>query len=493
MDSQKTKASISILGDAFIDISCHLHDKHNEPSANNDGDEEGGVVLVVGGDTRLNRPIQMTAGGSGTNTATYLSFFIKNFENDAQNKDDEDETSQETESDDDAAPPNNSDGDNSPPNNEEDLTDVTFQSAFNESEYYGQLLMEQATQCGFKLINCQSTSTKPLSSKTVTPTDDECKDQDHHSMQSSTPSSTGHCMALLDPSSGTVERTTFTHLGTLQTFKASHTVLHELTNIHSLNPSFQIHHHHIHVSGFYNLPKFQNGSLRKRLKLIRETRRARCNSDHILTTTSSLAPRYDTTEEWDGGLLKVLPQVDFLILSLLEAVNILHLKGINVEEYTVKDGPLTQAMLFLQLANLFAQYSSQSFIIITIGKKGAVALHNGHIVSMAEPPIVLDEDSIVDSTGAGDAFCSGFLFAAMKWRKEQNYADCGEIGSSRDGVKMESWLRAVKEGMKWGVVAGTAACLKQGASTVSTPKEIKHLMSQVKDYGLEKYRRRCRT
>ena len=35
----------------------------------------------------------------------------------------------------------------------------------------------------------------------------------------------------------------------------------------------------------------------------------------------------------------------------------------------------------------------------------------------------------------------------MKWRKEQNYTDCVEIDSCRDGVNMESWLRAVKEGM----------------------------------------------
>ena len=89
--------------------------------------------------------------------------------------------------------------------------------------------------------------------------------------------------------------------------QASHTaVLHELTNIHSLDP-FQIHHHDVHISIYFNLPKFQNGSIRKRLKFIRETRRTRCNSDHILTITSSLAPQHDTTEEWDGGLLKVLP------------------------------------------------------------------------------------------------------------------------------------------------------------------------------------------
>ena len=182
-------------------------------------------------------------------------------------------------------------------------------------------------------------------------------------------------------------------------------MLHELTNIHSLDP-FQIHHHDVHISIYFNLPKFQNGSIRKRLKFIRETRRTRCNSDHILTITSSLAPQHDTTEEWDGGLLKVLPQVDFLILSLLEAV-------IDVEEYTVKDGPLTQAMVFLQLTKLFAQ-SSQSFIIITIGKKVAVAYHNGHIVSMAEPPIILNEDSIVNTRGAGDAFCSGFLFSNLQ-------------------------------------------------------------------------------
>ena len=93
----------------------------------------------------------------------------------------------------------------------------------------------------------------------ITSTDDECKGQDNQSTQSSTPppSSTGFCMALFikDPSSAAVERTTLTYLGTLQTFKASHTVLHELTNIYLINPCFQIHHHDVHISIYFKLPK----------------------------------------------------------------------------------------------------------------------------------------------------------------------------------------------------------------------------------------------
>ena len=64
-----------------------------------------------------------------------------------------------------------------------------------------------------------STSTIPSSTRIVTSTDHECKDQGNQSWQSSSPSSTGFCMALFtkDPSSGAVERTTLTNLGTLQT------------------------------------------------------------------------------------------------------------------------------------------------------------------------------------------------------------------------------------------------------------------------------------
>src|SRR5690606_21348936 len=47
---------------------------------------------------------------------------------------------------------------------------------------------------------------------------------------------------------------------------------------------------------------------------------------------------------------------------------------------------------------------------ITMGARGAMAIHNGEIVSVPAFPV----DEVVDVTGAGDLFASGFLLATAR-------------------------------------------------------------------------------
>ena len=101
--STKTKV-ISIVGDAFVDVYCYLH---------NDTPE-----VVVGGDARLIKPITTRAGGSGVNTATHLTSLIKHFSID-----------------------------------NETTIEVNCQSVVNENDAYGKLLIEHAKSQGFNLLN----------------------------------------------------------------------------------------------------------------------------------------------------------------------------------------------------------------------------------------------------------------------------------------------------------------------------------------------------
>lgn len=98
------KKVISVVGDAFVDVYCYLHDETPE--------------VVVGGDARLTKPITTRAGGSGINTATHLTSLIKHFGI-----------------------------------NNENAIGVNCQSVVNENDAYGKLIIEHAKSQGFNLLN----------------------------------------------------------------------------------------------------------------------------------------------------------------------------------------------------------------------------------------------------------------------------------------------------------------------------------------------------
>lgn len=365
----------------------------------------------IGGDTRVEHPMTPLAGGSGVNTATHLSALVKDF----------------------AAA------------NDDGFMDITLQTAVNENDHYGRVILDHAKESSFEMINCyKGTNDKK---------DEENDDAKEESK------STGHCIVIVNEG----ERSFVTHLGVMESFKASHTILHELVNFRTADPTFNNHHHHIHVSGYYNLPGFSKGNLKKRLKLVREKRRAQSHGFHTFTTTISIVPQYDATEEWDGGLLNdVLPLVDFLILNALEAGKI---TKVEVDE---KDcgGGVNRAVVFAQWAEFFWEKSPLTHVIVTLGGIGAVCFYQGEVVaSMSSPKLY---ECPIDPTGAGDAFAAGFLFGIMNWRKQHGHEDCAEIGSVLEG----SWSKAIIEGMRYGCCTGTACVSRPGASVPAPKDEI---------------------
>jgi sugar/nucleoside kinase (ribokinase family) len=71
------------------------------------------------------------------------------------------------------------------------------------------------------------------------------------------------------------------------------------------------------------------------------------------------------------------------------------------------------------LAGLSAQVE---LLVVTRGCEGAVAIHRGERVSAPAEPVV----RVVDTTGAGDLFAAGFLFAHSRG---QPLADSLRLGA----------------------------------------------------------------
>jgi sugar/nucleoside kinase (ribokinase family) len=59
---------------------------------------------------------------------------------------------------------------------------------------------------------------------------------------------------------------------------------------------------------------------------------------------------------------------------------------------------------------------------ITRSAKGSVVIHNGE--KHTQPATAVEK--VVDSTGAGDAYCAGFLFG---WTQDKPLAECARLGT----------------------------------------------------------------
>lgn len=120
--------------------------------------------------------------------------------------------------------------------------------------------------------------------------------------------------------------------------------------------------------------------------------------------------------------MSALEKLDYLIVNQIEATQIADMLNIEVEKNASK-----LAIALSKQGNLNC--------IVTLGPKGSVACsQDGELIAV--PAIQLEE--VVDTTGAGDAYCGTFA---------------GAIHDGKDLVTA----------MKLASVAGTLACQKQGA------------------------------
>jgi sugar/nucleoside kinase (ribokinase family) len=93
-----------------------------------------------------------------------------------------------------------------------------------------------------------------------------------------------------------------------------------------------------------------------------------------------------------------------------------HIESIDVGFFGLTGGD-SEAMR--RLRQLAARH--QKLFIVTLGKEGSVAYHNGDFI---EHPAI-DVDAVIDTTGAGDAYAAGFLSRFCHGASIQEAMNCG--------------------------------------------------------------------
>src|SRR5262249_41895953 len=132
---------------------------------------------------------------------------------------------------------------------------------------------------------------------------------------------------------------------------------------------------HIHFAGPYLQTNFRP-HITRLLKLAQS-----------MKISTSLDPQWDMTEKWEF-MDQWLPLLSYLFVNEGEAMSLAKAK--NLEE----------ACRTLQ--------SKTACAILKAGKDGAMAIVNGKLERVPAHPV-----KVVDTTGAGDCFDAGFLFATF--------------------------------------------------------------------------------
>jgi len=157
---------------------------------------------------------------------------------------------------------------------------------------------------------------------------------------------------------------------------------------------------HLHVSSY-----FLQGRLRPACAAV--FRRARAAG-----LSTSLDPGFDPSERWGADLQDTLREVDLFFPNEVE------LRAITGTS-DVRDG-------LARLAN------GRTLAIAKLGPRGAAALVEGALIEVAAFPV-----DPVDTTGAGDSFDAGFLFAWLAGRTLEEClrwgAACGSLSTRGSG------------------------------------------------------------
>jgi sugar/nucleoside kinase (ribokinase family) len=143
---------------------------------------------------------------------------------------------------------------------------------------------------------------------------------------------------------------------------------------------------HLHVAGFFLQTRLRSG-------LAELFRRA-----HRLGLTTSLDSGHDPKEEWQGGLREALREADLFFPNQEE------LRAISGRE---------------DLEDALPSFGSTR-VVAKLGPSGAAVLEDGSVLRVPAPEV-----KVVDTTGAGDSFDAGFLYA---WLRKRPLGECLRYG-----------------------------------------------------------------
>ncbi len=128
--------------------------------------------------------------------------------------------------------------------------------------------------------------------------------------------------------------------------------------------------------------------------------------------TTSLDSGWDDTEKWEYGIFDALKYTDIFFPNEIEALNITKSKTVE------------------QAVDILAEYCGT--VVVKCGNKGAVSKCGNVLVK--KPTYDL---KAVDTTGAGDSFNAGYIYAFLNGFRQEECMDygnaCGSISVTRIG------------------------------------------------------------
>lgn len=300
--------------------------------------------------------------------------------------------------------------------------EVILHTVLNPDDHYGQMLIDHTVEHDIPINNCRKEHEDTLS--------------------------TGHCIAIISEG----ERSFMTHQGVIENFDADDLDVEKIAS----TPT----HLHLHIAGFYNIPGFWDGKLKRKLQLIRDRRKEMYPGKH---TTISLVTQHDATRKWDGGLCDLYPLLDFVLMNDLEARSIIRTRSESHKRIEFEHE-------HMQWADYFGGQHPTTNTIVTRGEKGSVALRGKKILSK-QKPIVMKS---VDPTGAGDSFTAGFMYGLWSWKPLT-------LRNNAEKNNDEWTIEGIEEGMRWGVSLASATVMIPGASIPPHNTDIKKFLDEAKE------------
>jgi sugar/nucleoside kinase (ribokinase family) len=294
-------------------------------------------------------------------------------------------------------------------------TGVVVHTMLNPNDDYGQLLLKHAREHQFDLVNCFR---PPLAEGIAA-------NESSRIIATSAPA-TPHCAVMVVGG----DRSFMTHRGCSEHFTAYDFDIDAL--IRETDE-----HVHLHVAGFYCTPGF-GGSLTAQILRLRQERAKKLPESK---TVVSLVTQYDVSEGWNGGIDELIPHLSLVIMNEIEASKIVG--GISNAKSSDELLPLDVLVAF------FSKIGPDVVFVVTRGENGAIGFRNHTVIANVRPAACVE---VVDPTGAGDAFVSGYLYGMWRWRSENPSDTC-------DWSKQE-----IEYALSWGCAVGSSAVSVRGAS-----------------------------